>query len=280
VHRNILDPKIPGLRILEESDGPTDGVIFQNLWDSAVIGMNWGFRFADGTTASSGSDDLNQIRISPGEVAVAAPNQMIIVDRLQEPERRLWPETQQIPADYMEFLLRGQQRIKGGSEQIQPSVSEEWNERTAEKMRDAYERLGVPQQSIPSVDELKQQLAEGHLQAEQNRRVRSIPDEIRLSWVLFEDGLFYGLTRTAHCLLMLWSFTRKIRSTVTTASNTEFGVDHPLAAEFAEVRRRTASGPDELAHLVEELPDSDRQIIKKILPIPSDDSDQAASVQT
>jgi hypothetical protein len=267
----IIDPHIPGIRILDQRDCPADGVLFQNLWDSAIVGINWSFRFAGGTTASSGSDDSSQFRLSPGEVAVAVPHRMIVVDRPQEPESRLWPETQQIPADYVEFLLRLQQRGKDKPEetlfeQNKTHIYEKWDERTAEKLRDAYQRLGVPPQSIPSVEELKSQLEESNRQLEQTQRTKPIPVEIKLSWALFEDGLFYGPTRSAHCLL--WSLSRKIRSIATTAQSTDLGVDHPLTAEFAEVRRRTASGPEELAHLVNQLPEADREMIKKIMPIP------------
>jgi hypothetical protein len=269
----MIDPQIPGIRILEGINCPRDGVMFQNLWDAAIIGMNWSFRFADGTTASSGSDDLNQFRVSPGEIAVAVPHRIIVIDRPQEPERRLWSETQQIPADYVEFLLRTQQRSKNQPEetlfeQQNKYIHEGRDERTAEKLRNAYERLGVPRDSLPSVDELKNQLEESNRQLEQIRRPKPIPAETKLSWALFEDGLFYGTTRSAHCLLLLWSFSRKIRSFATTAQSTDLGVDHPLTAEFAEVRRRTASGPEELAHLVDQLPESDREMIKKIMPIP------------
>lgn len=263
----LINPQIPGIRILEETDCPADGVMFQNLWDSAIIGLNWNFRFADGSTSSSGSDDLNQIRISPGEVAVAVPHQIIIVDRHQQPERGLWSATEQIPADYVEFLLRAQPRSKEAPGEIQPPVTEERHQRTAEKLRDAYQRSGVPAESIPSVDELKGQLEESGRQAEEMHRVRRIPDEIRLSWMLFEDRLFYGPTRSAQCLLMLWSFSKKIRSFAGT-EKAELGAGHSLAAEFDQVRRRSASGADELAHLVEQLPEADRQIIKEIKPIP------------
>jgi len=271
----IIDPHIPGIRILEETDCPADGVMFQNLWDSAIVGMNWTFR-SEGTSATSGSDDLDQFLLSPGEIAVAVPHQMIVVDRPQKAERRLWSETQHITADYVEFLLRTQRRTMEKAAETQPSVSEQWHERTAAKLRNAYERLGVPSESVPSVGELKGQLAEGHLQAEHRRRVKFIPDEIRLSWVLFEDGLFYGPTRTAHCLLLLWSFSRKVRSMTTEAQSTDLDAEHPLAAEFAEVRRRTASGPDELAHLVDRLPESDRQIIREIKPILGNETDSGS----
>jgi hypothetical protein len=242
----IIDPQIPGIRILEESGAPADGVMFQNLWDSAIVGMNWTFRFIDGTSASSGSDDLGNVRLSSGEIAVAVPRQMIVVDRPQEPERRLWSGTQPITAEYVEFLLRTREGVMGQGAAASPALEkrhldDQWNERTAEKLRSAYERRGVPSDCVPSVDELKYQLEDCQRQLDQRQRVKPIPNEIRISWVLFEDGLFYGPTRTAYCLL-LSSFSRKIASTV--------------------------SGTDELVRLVEQLPDSDRQIIKTIVPIP------------